>query len=123
MLPYGYTTFWKIWRVRLSIIDSVEYSENLHSVIFVVRSFVPMPFTSYCKCTLDIPLSGNKLEGELGHVVYHTYSSNLSKESSQPNNPCYQKLFRLWNRVGKQSVTGKDLVVENVPFFTEKRRE
>ncbi len=50
--------------------------DNGRGPIWVVRSFVPMTFTSYCKVTSDIKLEGNeKPNGGWGHVTYALYDS------------------------------------------------
>ncbi len=71
-------------------------------VIRVVRSFVPMPFTSYCKVTSSIPLEGNAIPGGgWGHVVYHTYSEDVPAASFHPDNPDYRRLLTLWSQYGR----------------------
>ena len=51
-------------------------TENGRGPIWVIRSFVPMEFTRYCKVTSDIYLTGfEKIKGEggWGHVTYTTH--------------------------------------------------
>ena len=50
--------------------------DNGRGPIWVVRSFVPMPFRKGCKVTSTVKLLGNdkaRGEGGWGHVVYHRY--------------------------------------------------
>ena len=52
--------------------------DNGRGPIWVVRSFVPMEFTTHCKVTSDIKLEGadkDAGQGGWGHVMYHLYDS------------------------------------------------
>lgn len=71
-------------------------------VIRVVRSFVPMPFTSYCKVTSDIMLEGNTIpHGGWGHIVYHTYSHDKPVQSFCATDNRYRSLAQLWKQSGR----------------------
>ncbi len=52
--------------------------DNGRGPIWVVRSFVPMEFTTHCKVTSDIKLEGADKalgQGGWGHITYHMYDS------------------------------------------------
>ena len=69
--------------------------------IRIVRSFVPMPFTSYCKITSDLELKGNDWEGGgWGHVVYHTFANDIPVKSFDPLDDGYRALSRMWRNAG-----------------------
>lgn len=75
--------------------------------IRVVRSFVPMPFTSYCKVTSSLKLEGSGVgEGGWGHVVYHTYTGDTPCRSFYPKDERYRKLAQLWRTTGAAPLEG-----------------
>lgn len=75
--------------------------------IRVVRSFVPMPFTSYCKVTSSLKLEGSgEGQGGWGHVVYHTYTGDTPCQSFNPVDERYRKLAQLWRTAGAAPLNG-----------------
>ena len=71
-------------------------------VIRVVRSFVPIPFISYCKVTSDIMLEGNSSPGGgWGHIIYHTYSQDQPAQSFCAEDNRYRLLAQLWKQAGR----------------------
>ena len=71
--------------------------------IWVVRSFVPMPFQEHVKITSDIKLEGNlpgKDEGGWGHVTYQLYDTQagLQTYSGQED---YTQLINMTANVGQ----------------------
>lgn len=62
-------------------------SDNGRGPIWVIRSFVPMEFTSYCKVTSTVELLGNdkaRGEGGWGHVTYVLYDTADGLETFVP---------------------------------------
>ncbi len=70
--------------------------------IRVVRSFVPMPFTTHCKVTCDTYLEGCLCpNGGWGHIIYHTYSSDMPAKSFDPEDERYRRLAQAWSECGR----------------------
>ena len=70
--------------------------------IRVIRSFVPMPFTTHCKVTCDTYLEGNSYpHGGWGHIVYHTYAADTPVRSFDPFDPRYRELAQSWLECGR----------------------
>ena len=71
--------------------------------IWVVRSFVPMPFARSCRVTSTVKLQGNDRslgEGGWGHIMYHSYTCAEGVETFTGRED-YKPLVDLWNRVGE----------------------
>ncbi len=60
--------------------------DNGRGPIWVVRSFVPMEFTSYCKVTSSVKLEGNEKSqgGGWGHISYVLYDTAEGLETFDP---------------------------------------
>lgn len=70
--------------------------------IRVVRSFVPMPFSTHCKVTSDIMLVGNQMpQGGWGHIIYHTYSEERPIQSFCRDDVRYRLLAQRWSQSGR----------------------
>lgn len=88
--------------------------------IRVVRSFVPMPFTTHCKITCNIKLEGNH-PGGWGHVIYQAFSDDVPEKSFDPKDPRYTDLEKLMNQRGRnplrmsrgQTVLKRDITLES----------
>lgn len=55
--------------------------------IWVVRSFVPLPFKKGCRVTSSVKLEGfekTKGHGGWGHIIYHSYAEGQSRPMSPP---------------------------------------
>lgn len=87
-------------------------------VIRIARSFVPMPFTSYCKVTSDTYLS--MPGGGWGHIVYHTYSEDSPKNSFDPSDRRYRALAQKWGQIGRDPLRAAEKQRElNTDFALE----
>lgn len=95
--------------------------DSQYGVIRVVRSFVPMPFRTYCRVTSDVPLMGNqKDQGGWGHVVYHTYCGDKPQKSFDPADPRYRKLAQRWRSPGALPIPAR---TQTIPAFSLKKGE
>lgn len=88
--------------------------DNGRGPIWVIRSFVPMPFAKSCKVTSSVQLKGfekAKQEGGWGHIIYHTYptAEGVKTYTGQEN---YTDLLNLWKRCGENPLPFKDSAVE-----------
>lgn len=71
--------------------------------IWVIRSFVPMPFARSCKVTSSVRLEGNnkaKLGGGWGHIQYHTYPT-AEGVTTFTGNEDYSALMAMWQAAGQ----------------------
>ncbi len=89
--------------------------DNGRGPIWVIRSFVPMPFAKSCKVTSSVQLKGfekAKQEGGWGHIIYHTYptSEGVKTFTGQEN---YDGLLNLWKQCGKNPLPFKDSAEES----------
>lgn len=70
--------------------------------IWVVRSFVPMPFAKSCRITSSVKLEGcdrAKGHGGWGHVMYHSYTT-AEGVTTFTGREDYSKLLAMWSSVG-----------------------
>ncbi|MEI6169119.1 MAG: DUF2961 domain-containing protein [bacterium] len=86
--------------------------------IWVVRSFVPMPFRKSCRITSSVKLEGadkTKGEGGWGHAIYHRYAT-VEGVKTFTGQEDYSPLLRAWAAVGHdpKEVTGPEQVAGNV---------
>lgn len=70
--------------------------DNGRGPIWVIRSFVPMEFTKYCKVTSTVELLGNdksKGEGGWGHVTYVMYDTADGLKTFIPEEDAVMKII------------------------------
>lgn len=85
--------------------------DNGRGPIWVIRSFVPMPFARSCRITSSVQLKGfdkAKQEGGWGHVIYHTYSTSEGITTFSGNEN-YEDLLNLWKRSGENPLPFKNM--------------
>jgi hypothetical protein len=89
--------------------------DNGRGPIWVIRSFVPMPFTKSCKVTSSVQLKGfdkAKQEGGWGHIRYHSYPTAEGVRTFTGNEN-YEALLNLWKRCGENPLPFQNAEIVN----------
>lgn len=84
------------------IFEGDDVSPSGRGPIWVVRSFVPMPYARSCRITSSVKLEGfdrAKGHGGWGHVMYHSYASAGGVRTFTGKED-YSQLLKLWSSVG-----------------------
>ncbi len=89
--------------------------DNGRGPIWVIRSFVPMPFKKGCKVTSSVMLQGfdkAKGQGGWGHIMYHTYptADGITTFTGKED---YSKVAAQWGAIGKDPKPTKGVVTSS----------
>ena len=93
--------------------------------IWVVRSFVPMEFTRYCRVVSSIPLTGNdkaRGEGGWGHVTYTLYDTAAGLHTFSPTASVGELLRTVRTRIDAERLPAVTVGTAQPVIFRSERQ-